>query len=189
MPSSMVHLKIAYEYNPTASPEFWVGNLAPDSIGVWKEKDRFHLRDIVNREQALRALADTMPNGDLFLEGMLLHLFTDWKWDEGMLQHYIKSHNPGDWYKNYRTEMGLLSARMYHENLWSAKVWDEMIGCDIGQHNKAENISSDSVLSMLTRANNYHISNPLAEPLYYTVAEVNDYVAETVNSYMNWRRE
>jgi len=187
MPSSMVHLMIAYDYNPGPPAEFWVGNIAPDCIDNRAESDKFHLRCSKDREQALRGFAKTINKDDLFAEGILLHLFVDWKWDDDLRQQYIKYCNSGDWFQPYRNEIGLLSARLYHDNLWSGKVWNEMISSDIPKYNKTKEISSENILSILKRANTYHIDNPSATPVFYSVESVIDFTGKTAEDYRKWR--
>lgn len=187
MPSSMVHLMAAYAYNPAAPAEFWVGNIAPDSISDWKEKDIFHLRNATEKEQAFNDLAHATDSNDLFAEGMLLHLFVDWKWDESLLQQFKASCDSDRWYLPYRTEMGLLSARLYHDNFWSADVWGKMLACDIAKYNQTQNISNENIVATLKRANNYHVSNPLAKPGFYSVGVVNEFVVGVVEEYRCWR--
>ena len=193
MPSSMVHLMTAYEYRPDSPAEFWVGNLAPDCIDDWKERDDFHLRTAQNKEQAFIDFAKNINKDDLFSEGMLLHLFVDRKWDDDLRQQYIKHFNSDDWFQSYRNEIGLLSARLFHDNSWSIKIWEDMLNCEISKYNKTKNISNISnissvnILSILQRANKYHVDNPLAEPCFYSVEAIIDFTLKTAKDYLYWR--
>ena len=182
----MVHLMVAYQYNPASPSEFWVGNIAPDCIDDRKEKDKLHFRDTLDRNQALRKFERSIGKDDLFMEGMLLHLFVDWKWDEDLLQQYILNSNSDDWFNQYRNEIGILSARLYHDNLWSADVWKDILNCDIPKFNTTE-ISSEGVLTILQQVNRYHIKNPLAKPLFYSLELINKFTAKTAEDYKNWK--
>lgn len=181
----MVHLMTAYEYRPDSPGEFWVGNIAPDCIDDWKEKDRLHFRDTLNREQALIEFAGTINKNDLFSEGMLLHLFVDWKWDESLRQQYIGNSN-NDWFQSYRNEIGLLSARLYHDNDWSVKIWEDMLSCNISEFNKIKQISSENIVSALQRVNKYHVENFSAQPLFYSVKAIKEFAEKTATDYQYW---
>jgi hypothetical protein len=183
----MVHLMTAYEYRPNSPAEFWVGNLAPDCIEDWQERDTFHLRNVADKEQAFDDFAKTISSDNLFSEGMLLHLFVDWKWDGDLRQQYIKNFHADDWFQSYRNEIGLLSARLYHDTFWSVKIWDEMLNCDIAEYNKTKNIPSENTLSILNRANKYHIENPSVEPCFYAVETIIDFTKKTAKDYRQWR--
>ena len=188
MPSSMVHLMAAYEYRPDAPGEFWLGNIVPDCIDDWKEKDKFHFRDVPDRGQALNNFAESIRKDDLFSEGMLLHLFVDWKWDEDLRRQYISNYNSGDWFQPYRNEIGLLSARLYHDTHWSAKVWEDMLSCDIPRFIRDYKvISEDFSLSILQRANKYHVENPSAQSLFYSVEAIKEFTFKTAKDYQYWR--
>jgi len=187
VPSSMVHLMAAYEYRPDSPSEFWVGNLAPDCIDDWKERDIFHLRTAQDKRQAFDDFAGTVDKNDLFSEGMLLHLFVDWKWDDDLRQQYIRHYNSDDWFQSYRNEIGLLSARLFHDISWSVGVWESMLNCEISKYNTAKNISSENILSILRRANKYHVDNPLAEPYFYSVETIVEFTSQTAKEYHRWR--
>ena len=55
MPSSMLHLTVAKMFNPNASIDFYVGNVAPDANR--EKKDTVHFYDVSDRENALREFA------------------------------------------------------------------------------------------------------------------------------------
>lgn len=187
MPSSMVHLITAYKYNPNLSAEFWVGNIAPDSIVDWKERDKFHLRNEHDRQIALIEFAKSVEKDDWFSEGILLHLFVDWKWDEDMRQQFIHNHSSDDWFLPYRNEIGLLSARLYHYHDWSKRIWEDMIGCNILKFIKTDVIRVENIIDFLNRANNYHIKNPLAQPLFYSIEAIEEFTSKVVKDYDTWR--
>ena len=184
MPSSMVHLSTAYSYDPNSPVEFWVGNLAPDCIDDWKERDKYHFRNEADKEQAFNDFAATIDINDSFFEGILLHMFVDWKWGEDLKQQYINCFTSGDsWFQPYREEIGFLSARLYHDTFWSDKVWNEMINSDIHKFNKTSNIHSEEFMKYLKQAKKYHVENPLVEPRFYTVESVTAFIDKTAEDY------
>ena len=189
MPSSMVHLLVAHDYNPDSPAEFWAGNIAPDCIAEMRERERFHLRDMPDRERALREFEASVRAGEVFAEGVLLHLFTDWKWDEGPMREYILSHDPDNWHPSYRDEIGLLSARLYHDNAWSKQVWADMLDCDIAEFVKTDQIKPEALSSMLRKANAFHLANPGAQPAFYSAEAVAAFASETADTYRGWRKQ
>ena len=187
MPSSMVHLMTAREYFPDASAEFWVGSgFAPDCITGRDEREHFHFRDKADREPSLIKFAGSIEKGDFFAMGMLLHLFTDWKWDWSLLQRYIKNHNSGDWYKSYHDEVGILSARLYHDNPWIAEIWYEMEKCDIAALIRPYKEIDGDILSMIKRTDKFHKENPSAEPAFYSMGEAISFAAVTAEDFRGW---
>lgn len=68
----MVHLLTAYKYDPKASVAFLVGNIVPDIISEWQEKDRIHLRDGPDRLCTLKELAETKNMRNDFEKGIII---------------------------------------------------------------------------------------------------------------------
>lgn len=184
----MVHLITAYQYKPDSSAAFWVGNIAPDCIVDWKERDRFHFRNESDIEKALRDFARGIRKDDWFLEGMLLHLFVDWKWDQDLRQRFIRNHGADDWFHPYRNEIGLLSARLYHDTPWSAKIWADMINSDVSNFNPSAVIHSLDIVDTINRANKYHVDNLTAQPQFYTIESIKEFTATTAQEYELWRK-
>jgi hypothetical protein len=183
----MVHLMTAYKYNPNLSAEFWVGNIAPDSIVDWKERDKFHLRNEHDRQMALIEFAKSIDKDDWFSEGILLHLFVDWKWDEDMRQQFIHNYGTDDWFLPYRSEIGLLSARLYHYHGWSKKVWEDMIRYDIFKLIKDDVFRAENIIDFLYSANRYHIQNSLAQPFFYSIETIDEFTTKMAKDYDSWR--
>lgn len=123
MPSSMVHLLTAYKYNPDASISFLVGNIAPDTVKEWKEKDKNHLRDRPDRLRALEEFACTVNVQDDIDLGILLHLFVDYMWDTYPREDFIKGYEGYTWFHPYRQEIALSGAWLYNHTDWSKRVW------------------------------------------------------------------
>jgi hypothetical protein len=121
---------------------------------------------------ALSQFAKSIEKNERFSEGILLHLFVDWKWDEDLRQQYIRNYGFDDWFLPYRSEIGLLSAQLYHYYGWSKKVWEDMLSCNISKFTKNDVIRSENIIDFIERANNYHIKNPLAQPSFYTVEAI-----------------
>ena len=101
MPSSMIHLSVAKRINSNTEIDFYIGNLAPDSILDSKKKEENHLRNNPNREIALKEFTSTIDKNNVYLKGIVLHLFVDWKWDTLMMAEFAKKNGDG-WFPKYR---------------------------------------------------------------------------------------
>lgn len=72
---------MAHKINPNGDVLYYLGNIAPDAVSDWKKKDLTHFRNLENRRDALDDLARKIDPTDSFAEGILMHLYLDWKWD------------------------------------------------------------------------------------------------------------
>ena len=129
MPSSMIHLLAAYKYDPKSSVAFFIGNIVPDIISEWKEKDRSHFRDRKDRLNALKELANTININDDFNRGVLLHLYLDYKWDTYPMKKFKEGFEKDTWFRPYRYEISLAGAWLYHNRDWSKDLWEKIISC------------------------------------------------------------
>lgn len=129
LPSAMIHLTAAKAYCPDAPVEFFIGNLAPDCIDEWKKKDRLHLRDKPERALALRTYARGLDLENPYLKGIVLHLYLDFLWDETPMRIHKEQYTGENWVADYRGEIALTSACLYHRLPWSQDLWKEMEKC------------------------------------------------------------
>ena len=116
----MIHLLVANKFNTSGSALFYLGNIAPDAVVDWHDKDVSHFRDMEDRQPALLSLAKE-TTGD-FAEGVLLHLYCDWKWDTGIRQKYI-GETGDDWFVLYRNELSLAGSYAFHHTEWAKRLW------------------------------------------------------------------
>ena len=123
MPSSMPHLIIAKNFNPNASIDFYVGNLAPDAIKDADIKSQVHFENIPDIETALKKFALKATND--YLMGILLHLYVDWKWKTSHMVDF--ANKTGEkWFLPYREEIGKITAYAYHNSDWSHELYDQL---------------------------------------------------------------
>jgi hypothetical protein len=135
MPSTMIHLLVAYEINPKAPDLFWIGNFAPDYTNDRQFKDEIHLRNTVNRMEALKKLREKIDDNNPFESGWLLHLFVDACWDKMMIpafqQKYENNCVDQDWFIKYREEISLASYYLYHHTDWAPQIWIKILNADL----------------------------------------------------------
>jgi len=130
MPSALIHLHAGRILKPKAPAEFFTGTLAPDCIKSREEKDLLHLRLSDDRERDLLKLASEWDMDDPFQLGAMLHLYTDWLWDEGPQTDHKRAYTGNSWFPDYRHEINLASCHMYHHRAWAPDMFEAMISCD-----------------------------------------------------------
>lgn len=125
MPSHSIHLLVAYKYDPTGSPEFYVGNIVPDTVRDREDKDRTHLRNLPESERpsALAEIARRLDLSRAVNLGAVLHLYTDILWDTSHLKRYMESYGEG-WFLPYRQQTAIAGAWMYHHIPEIKKLWE-----------------------------------------------------------------
>ena len=129
MPSALIHVLTGKNYLADAGVPFFVGTLAPDCIHGREEKDRLHLRLSADRENDLMRLAGDWGTGDPFRLGALLHLYTDYLWDEGPQTAHKNAYIGETWFTDYRKEISLASCHMFHRFDWAPALWEQMLAC------------------------------------------------------------
>jgi len=129
MPTWMIHLTVAKKVNRNAEIDFYIGNLAPDSVSDNDKRHTSHFRKAPDREAALKEFALKLNNKNEYLKGVLLHLFTDLKWDSLILPDCIQK-NGDSWYRKYYDESGLIEFYMFHNTKWAYELWEQMDLCD-----------------------------------------------------------
>ncbi|MDR1329128.1 MAG: hypothetical protein LBK23_05970 [Oscillospiraceae bacterium] len=135
MPSMMIHLTAAYEYDADGDGLFYFANLAPDYTDARRIKDIIHLRDKPDRLSALAELKSTLDLKNPFELGWLLHLFADSRWDSAVIPKFRDSYPDGDggepWFTAYRKEIGRLSFALYRREPWAAEVFAKMSAAEL----------------------------------------------------------
>ena len=129
MSSAMVHLTCAKLYDPDAPTLFYTGNIIPDLLYSREEKDVTHFRHLPpeRRMEALLCFAEGLNLSEPLEKGVLLHLFLDLHWDKAGYEAYRHLHGeePG-WFVNYRQEIFLASAYLYHHTPWAKELFFAM---------------------------------------------------------------
>ena len=158
MPSSMIHLLTAHKVDLSGSLLFMIGNVAPDAVANWQEKEIKHFRNCSNRAQALINLAGNTEKADDFAEGILLHLYLDWKWDTSVRDDFIKK--VGDeWLLKYREELSLAGSYAFHHTDWSKSVWEQMDSYDAAMYGKVDGATAGELKDFICRNNRWHNDN------------------------------
>ena len=186
MPSSMPHLLTARKTGISTDFLFYIGSLAPDSVTDRNKKDIVHFRNSTDREKSLIDLAAATDQSFSFKEGVLMHLFLDWKWDIGPSYDFRK-HYGNDCFLQYRDEIGRLGSCLYHNIAWSEELWNGMLVVKPEDYPLEIDFNPSEVITMLNRNNIWHKNNEL-QPQFYETDEMNAFFEKVAVEYNIWRR-
>jgi len=188
MPGLMIHLLIARKVNPKGSILFYIGNIAPDTVTTWKEKDITHFRNLPDRSQALAALAQqTLPSDD-FAEGVLLHLYMDWRWDDLVKDEFIKTVE-GDWFPKYRKELSLASSYAFHHTDWAKDIWEQMNLLDPSKYGEIPGAPDEELRDFINRNYKWHIYNNTQPSTAFTPEFTNEFISKIADEYTQWKKD
>jgi len=191
MPSCMIHLLTARCLGAEKDTLFFIGAVAPDALDDWRAKDRTHLRDRPDRAAALADLALATAPEEAFHEGALLHLFTDWLWDDAQLRRWLDSSGgrlgESTWVPAYRREISRASAWVYHHCAWATPLWEDMLRVPQERYGALPALSAGDIRAYLTRNHAWHEANPGPSSAFYPPEEVEAFARGAAASYARWR--
>jgi len=193
MPTYMIHLCVARKFNPEANIDFYIGNLAPDSV-AGEDKHISHLRNASDMESALKEFALRINTENEYLKGVLLHLFVDWQWNDILiLPDFIKK-NGDDWYQKYYDESGLTEHYLYHNTDWAYELWEQMDLCDDFDFVETKFIVKDNIKDLIKgyrgrRRNNWEIETKIKPSTEFHLLLINKFADDVVAYFNNWLGE
>jgi len=184
----MIHLAVARLADAARKPLYFIGTLAPDAMS-YPEKETAHLRYEPDRGAALAELARLTDPGDDFAEGVLVHLYTDWKWDTTQLKRY-REHDRRDamWFKRYQHETKLASAWIYRSEAWALALWEAMAAVPMEQYGSFAGITPQNITDYLLR-NSSRLEESKGGPpsAFYPPEMVGEFISKTAKDYQAWR--
>jgi len=184
MPGSMIHLIGAKKVKPNGNALYFLGNIAPDAVDDRRDKDITHFRDLNDRGPALISLAkETM--GD-FAEGVLLHLYFDWRWDATILQKFIDNFG-GDWFLPYRNELSLAGSYAFHHYEWAKQLWNDMDLISIGDQGVTPRASAEDVKNFISRNNKWNNENILGPSAAFPPDLIDDFTTQIADEFLKWK--
>lgn len=187
MPSMMIHLLTAHKLCVDTEPLFCIGTIAPDAVTTREEKDITHFRTICDRERALLQLAQNTDKMRPFDEGVLLHLFLDWCWDNKAYSIFANTHQEENWFFSYRHEIALAGAYIYHNSDWCENVWQKMLSCPCEMYGIAPGVCGGEVAAFLKRNYKWHKENNIGPSEVYPPMFVEEFTSRAAEDYGNWR--
>jgi hypothetical protein len=185
MPGSMIHLLSAYSICENTPDMLFLGSIAPDAVSNRETKEHTHFRNLDDRRPALIELAKKTKGN--FAEGMLLHLYLDWRWDTYFLKRFI-AQTDDDWFPAYRNEIQHAGAYAFHHTAWAADIWkriDEIAESDYGEIPSA---TSAELKDFVSRNRIWHENNSLAPSSAFPPDEIAEFIAKTAKEYIDWRK-
>jgi len=182
-----MHLAVARCMDATRLPLYFVGAMAPDAMN-YPEKEYAHMRYEPDRGAALAELARATNPADDFAEGALVHLYTDWLWDETQLKRY-REHDQRDplWFKRYQHETKLASSWLYWNEAWAAPLWEAMLAVPLEHYGKFAGIASEEIHALMQNGCGWLKENRVGPSAFYPPELVEEFVKETAENYITWR--
>ena len=180
-----IHLSVAKKVNPNAKIDFFIGNIAPDSISNKEQKDINHLRNASDMELALKEFALKMNTKNEYLKGFLLHLFVDWKWNTLFLDDFIKKEGDG-WYQKYQNEGWLIESYGFHNIDWIYDLWEQMDLCDTFDYVETEFITKEAIKALIRHHHKWKIENKTEPPTAFSLEFIEKFADDTAHNFNKW---
>jgi hypothetical protein len=187
MPTYFIHLSVAKKVNPNAGLDFFIGNLAPDSVSG-KDKDINHFRNEPDMESALKKFAQTKNIKNEYLKGFLLHLFVDWKWNDSILVDFAKKEGDG-WYKNYYDEGGLIESYGCHNTEWAYRLREQMDLCTNFNYVETEFVTEDGIKAVFENSYKWKVENKTEPSSAFPPELIEKFAADTADDFIKWFSE
>jgi hypothetical protein len=190
MPSQMIHFLTTKYYRPEALPLLYIGCVAPDCRDVRELKQKSHLR-YLPQEERLAALAEKARGYDMgndFQFGIILHLYTDFKWDTGPMQYHKDTYKGDTWFKDYRHEINTASVNLYHTLDWAPSVWSEIMKVPPEMYSSEnDEFPTEDIKKYLDFSLRYHRDAPSwPESGFYSSEYINRFAIDTAESFRIW---
>ena len=183
----MIHLLAAHTVDPKGSALFFVGNAAPDAVPTRQAKDHHHYRLADAREDALRSLAARTDPADPFAQGMLLHMFLDWRWDVEALAPFHERYEGGDWFHAYREQIALAGAWLFHNMPWNESLWQRILACPPASYGAVPGANAEQVAALLRHTYDWNRLCPQGVSTHFPPAYVMDFAKTAAQLYRAWR--
>ncbi len=184
MPASMVHLLTARKVDENAPVLFYIGNIAPDAVSEWKLKDKTHFRDLDDRTDILTGLALRTNAADPFSQGVLLHLFLDWKWDLAPFAQLKEKRAHTDWFTAYRKELSSSGLWLYHHTAWSRPLWEAMASVDPALYGSLDYLTAEDIGKYIRHNFSWHEENKEGPSEVFTPEFVEGFARKTAEEFI-----
>ena len=186
MPAYMTHLIVAKKVNSNAKIDFYIGNLAPDSVSDWEKKQIVHLRNTPDMESALREFGLKIDINNEYLKGVLLHLFVDWQWNNLLvLPDYIKKNGDG-WYQKYWDEGGLIESYAFHHTEWADELWEQMDLCDTFDYIETPFIIKEDIKIMIKSSREWKMETKIGPSIEFPPAMIDKFADDAAVYFNKW---
>lgn len=193
MPSTMIHLMLAQKLSPKSSPEFFIGNIAPDAIAVRKNhhfshKDKLHFRKSSTRLKDIETLAESLNMQSPYCVGYIMHLFLDMHWDADCMQPFIADYKSSNWVIPYRTEISKASAFMYHNDKSLRSIWDDMVASNKPITESIQGIKFEEIEKYYKSNHIWYLQFNTGQSRVYSNDFIDSYTDKVAEKYIKWNK-
>ena len=187
----MIHLLVGKEINKNATTLFYIGCLAPDCIEERNFKDHHHFRDRKDRIEGLYELREKLDISDEYQYGILLHLFTDLKWDQATNTDFRKYFFNDDVFEfqKYRKEIGVVGNYYYHQCPWSPPLWQQMQDFPVEKYPLVYDFPPQNIHSFISRQSKWHAENNTGASQIFTTDFIKRFVCDTTSDFNEWLKK
>lgn len=180
MPGSTMHLMFAKLVNPQGSLKYFTGSIAPDAVRDRYEKDKTHFRNMPDRAHKLMGFAKSLPKSD-FNEGMITHLYLDWRWDSCEIQRFADLYGK-DWFVPYRRELSRIGHYYSNNDEWCKRIWREIYEMPMSKYEPVP-CSTDQMLRDFINTAYESQMEKRDEPKLFCSDEVDEFLKMTALEY------
>lgn len=178
----MIHLMTAKKIKPQARILFMIGSIAPDAVSDWQKKEITHYRTALNREKNIESIANNSDSSDDFAQGMILHLFTDWRWDALVIKAFIDNFGEG-WFPRYRKELNLAGSYAFHTNNWSTDLWNRMEMQGENSYGFIDGATNEDLKNLITRNHKWHKENNIGPSCIITPEFIEKFIRIVIKDF------
>ncbi len=188
MPSAMIHLKTALEYNNDASLLFLIGNLAPDCLDIREIKDVTHFRISSDRCGDLRRLRDATDKNNPFDFGVLLHLFLDYKWDNVTENEFgnVFFADGTFAFRFYREQITHATSYIYNHTGYSKRLWDALCSVPEGEYDAHPSFRANDIKRFLLYNAEWNEKNELSASEIFTPEYVDAFIKRSASEFSDF---
>jgi len=190
MPGTMIHLLFALKIDDNATTEFYIGNIAPDSLEErvgyhYEDKNRLHFRGSDDRMNDVLKLAKSVDIHDPYCKGYISHLFLDFYYDNDII-NAIKSKKGAGFFDFYRVERDKSSSFMYHNEPAIRQLWDRIMDYDVHIDKNIQGILQEDITINKNRIDTWYKEHNFSESTELPQAFLHDYLDQIKEKYILW---
>lgn len=188
MPSAMIHLKTALEYEKNASPLFLIGTLAPDCLDIREIKDKTHFRISSDRTGDLRRLRDATDKSNPFDFGVLLHLFLDYKWDNVTENEFGNVFFPSGAFefRYYREQITHATSYIYNHTEYSKQLWETLCSVSECEYDAHPDFRAKDIKQFLLYTAKWNEENSLSPSEVFVPEYVNGFILRSAAEFSDF---
>lgn len=192
MPSTMIHLLLAQKVSPKASPEFFIGNIAPDAIVLrenhhFSHKDILHFRNSETRLKDIENLESSLDKNSPYAKGYIMHLFLDLHWDRDCMQPFIEKYTSYEWVVPYRREISIASAYLFHNHKALKEIWKDMVNYKNPIYQNIQGVKYEEVKEYYESNYKWYMKYNTGQSKVYPNDFVEEYTDKIAEKYLKWQ--